>query len=152
MNFLTNLLAPEFIRTIGEAIDSFTTTDEERGRLKLAVLNNQLETIRETNRLELAKLEAKRDIILADAKNDSWLARNWRPITMLMFALTAVAHAFGADDAIARHWFGTDGINEEYISNFFTLLTVGLGGHIIGRSGEKIVKTWKQTPVKDNNS
>ena len=142
MNFLTNLLAPEFIRTIGEAIDNLTTSDEERGKLKLDVLRNQLETVRETNKLELAKLQAKRDIIVAEAQSESWLARNWRPIVMLMFAFTTVAYAFG----IVK-------VDSEYVGHFFTLLTVGLGGHVIGRSGEKIVKTWRRTkPDKEESN
>jgi hypothetical protein len=33
-----------------------------------------------------AKLrEAQRDIIVAEAKGESWLQRNWRPMTMLFF-------------------------------------------------------------------
>ena len=129
-----SFLTAEFVQTVGKVIDDLTTSDEEKGELKLKFLQQQLETIREANKLELAKLEAKKDIILAEANNNSWLARTWRPIVMLMFAFTAVAYAFGLTD-----------IDSEYVGHFFTLLTVGLGGHVIGRSGEKIVKTWKQS-------
>ena len=135
-----DLFAPEVIKNIGDAIDQVTTSDEERGRIKLDFMRENLKTIQEHNKIELAKLEAKKEIILAEANNNSWLARTWRPIVMLMFALTAVAHAFGLTE-----------IDEEYVGHFYTLLTIGLGGHVIGRSGEKIVKTLKdnkQEPIK----
>ena len=145
-----NFLSSEFVESVGKVIDNLVTSDEERGELKLKFLNQQLETIRETNKMQLAQIQAdtelmkaKRDIILAEANSDSWLAKNWRPITMIMFAFTAVAHAFGLDDLIARS-LGTDGIDPDYISHFFTLLTIGIGGHVVGRSGEKMMKSWKK--------
>ena len=72
---ITDFLSTAFVKTVGEIIDNLVTTEEERGELKLKFLNQQLEALKENNRVELAKLdaevklmEAKRDVLLAEAK------------------------------------------------------------------------------------
>jgi hypothetical protein len=78
-----------------------------------------------------AKLrEAQRDIIVAEAKGESWLQRNWRPMTMLFFT-----------GLIGAYWMGFAAPNlpVEAINGLFDVVYIGLGGYVIGRSAEKIV-------------
>ena len=42
-----------------------------------------------------SELEAATKVIVAEAKSESVLARNWRPATMVVFAGAIVAHFFG---------------------------------------------------------
>jgi hypothetical protein len=80
-----------------------------------------------------AKLrEAQRDIIVAEAKGESWLQRNWRPMTMLFFT-----------GLIGAYWMGFAAPNlpVEAINGLFDVVYIGLGGYVIGRSAEKIVRT-----------
>ncbi|MCH7691787.1 MAG: hypothetical protein IIA17_12195 [candidate division Zixibacteria bacterium] len=56
-----------------------------------------------------------------------WLTRLWRPITMLSFVLIIVLHSFG--------WLVVEEIHDE----MWTLIQIGLGGYVVGRSAEKIV-------------
>jgi hypothetical protein len=78
----------------------------------------------------LALLNASGEIIKAEAQSDHWLAATWRPITMLTFTVLIVARWFG--------WAAPDLSPEEYIK-LWSIVELGLGGYVIGRSVEKIV-------------
>ena len=92
-------------------------------------------------RSELMKYEAEfvsyqRDVIVAEAKGESWIQRNWRPITMLTFVFII------ANNFVFVPYF-TDAKPLEIPQGMWTLLNIGLGGYIVGRSAEKGIKTWK---------
>ena len=85
---------------------------------------------------ELTKLQISAGIVTAEANSDRWLAASWRPITMLTFVFI-----------IANNY-----ILYPYLSLFFekapklvippdmwSLLKIGLGGYVVGRSVEKAV-------------
>lgn len=80
-------------------------------------------------------VNASRDVVVAEANSESWLARNWRPITMLSFV------AILANNFILIPWLQAFGIETVAVLDmpdaFFTLLTVGVGGYVVGRSLEK---------------
>lgn len=78
---------------------------------------------------ELKLLEGQVEIIAAEAKSESWLAASWRPITMLVFTGLIVARWFG--------WAAPNLSPEEYIK-LWSIVELGLGGYVIGRSAEKI--------------
>ena len=80
---------------------------------------------------EAKQLKAKSDIVVAEATGESWLQRNWRPITMLFFLVLLGSYWFGLAPKYLIE-------NPEIVSHLFTLLEIGIGGYIVGRSGEKI--------------
>ncbi len=89
-------------------------------------------------KLQLAMLEqagtiqkAAADVIESEATGHSWLQRNWRPITMLTFVGLIFARWVG---------WGADNMSEAEVLEVFSLIKIGLGGYIVGRSAEKIVK------------
>lgn len=82
-----------------------------------------------------AELEASKSIIVAEAQSESWIARNWRPITMLTFTSLVVAKWLG---------FTAPGVTEEIELALLSIIQVGLGGYVIGRSAEKVAKVWKE--------
>ena len=78
-------------------------------------------------------------VITTEAKSDSWLARNWRPITMLIF-VSIVANNF----IIAPY---AQAIFHQSVSlptppDLWELIKIGLGGYVVGRSAEKVVTAW----------
>lgn len=79
---------------------------------------------------ELQELTARTGIIEAEAKSEHWLAASWRPITMLVFVGLITARWFG--------WAAPNLAPEEYIK-LWDIVELGLGGYVIGRSGEKII-------------
>jgi hypothetical protein len=80
------------------------------------------------------ELNAQKEIIVAEAKGESPLQRNWRPLTMLTLVGLVVAHWFG---------YTPENLSQEAIEGLFTLVQIGLGGYVIGRSGEKMIDKWK---------
>ena len=73
---------------------------------------------------ETKLLDAQGKIVEAEAKGQSWLQRNWRPITMLTFLILFVCDSFG--------WLAFRLSNEAW-----TLLQIGLGGYVVGRTGRE---------------
>lgn len=84
---------------------------------------------------ELAALELAVQVITAEAGGESWLQRNWRPIVMLTFA-----------GLITARWLGLSapGIDAALELKLFEIVQLGLGGYVIGRSAEKVVREWKR--------
>jgi len=118
------------IKPIGDLIDNITTTDEERAEAKEKLNEIQNNLIFKLVNYEQILINAKSRIIEAEAKGESWLQRSWRPITMLTFLVLVVCDSFGL-------------LAFRLSNEAWTLLQIGLGGYVIGRSGEKMVKRLK---------
>ena len=61
-----------------------------------------------------------------EAKSESWIARNWRPITMLTFVGIVVLNSLGIIT-----------LETNFAEDFMLLVQIGLGGYVVGRSAEK---------------
>jgi hypothetical protein len=79
---------------------------------------------------ELEELATRASIVKAEASSDHWLAACWRPILMLTFGGLIVARWLG---------FSAPGISEAEILKLWSIVELGLGGYVIGRSAEKII-------------
>lgn len=119
-SFISNIFEPA-----AKLIDEVHTSTEEKLALKnkLAVIQNETHSI--MMEYETKLLTAQSSIITAEANGQSWMQRNWRPITMLTFLVLVVCDSFGwlASPLAPQAW---------------TLLQIGLGGYVAGRSAEKI--------------
>lgn len=111
-------------------IDNLHTSEEEKMQVKQAMFELQVSAFSKAEEYEQELLKAKASIINAEATGQSWLQRNWRPLTMVWFNVL-----------LGMYWFGLtpDGITEATINKLFTLLQIGIGGYIAGRSVEKVV-------------
>ena len=76
-----------------------------------------------------------------EAKSESYLARNWRPIMMLSFVAIIVNNHMLAP---YLQLFGAPYIIMEIPENMWDLLKLGISGYIVGRSAEKGIKAWKE--------
>lgn len=95
-------------------------------------LKNETEQLKVLVDRELQEFKGRASIIVAEAQGGSWLQRSWRPITMLVFLGLVVGHFFGLEGPN----FGA-----EDSSHLFTLIEIGLGGYVIGRTVEKVAPT-----------
>lgn len=75
---------------------------------------------------------ARAGIIKSEAESQSWLTSNWRPILMLTFGALIVARWLG---------WAAPNITESEMLKLWDIVQLGLGGYVIGRSVEQIVKT-----------
>lgn len=90
-----------------------------------------------------ALAEAARDVLVAEAKGESWLQRNWRPLFMMAIVFVIMANGFLLPilSAITKvdlvKLQGWDAIPQ----SLWSLAQIGVGGYVIGRTGEKIADT-----------
>lgn len=114
-----------------ELVDELHTSDEERLKHKERLLEVQAIAMQTVFEYETETLTARAEIVNTEAGSQHWLTAIWRPVTMLTMLSLVVGDALGwlpnplSQDA----WF---------------LLEIGLGGYVVGRSGEKIARTIKQ--------
>ncbi|WNZ54798.1 3TM-type holin [Microbulbifer sp. MKSA007] len=114
---------------LGKVIDKAFPDKTEANRLK-AQVDSQLIS------MDLEELKAATQVITAEASGESWLQRNWRPVTMLTFV-----------GLIVFHWLGwtAPNLSEEQTLVLLEIVKIGLGGYVVGRSAEKAMKAWKQS-------
>jgi len=89
---------------------------------------------------ELAELESAAKIIVAEASSEHFLVAAWRPITMLVFVFIVFNNYILAPYI---NLFFTVDVALETPPDLWALIKIGLGGYVIGRSGEKIAKVVK---------
>lgn len=114
------------------AIDDWHTSDEEKLEAKGKIFAAQGALLTTVFDYEKAQLQAQADIVVAEAKGDSFLQRSWRPITMLVFVALIVARWTG---------FTAPNLTPELEAQLMTLVQIGLGGYVVGRSAEKVAKS-----------
>lgn len=125
MGFLDKIIGSGIKDTVGEVgnvIDKISTTDDER----LAAKKEITEVITSFAK-DIASSSAE---VLKAEMNGNWLQRSWRPLVMLSFAFIVVYHYFLAP----IFHFPMPDLPEQ----FWSLLEIGLGGYVIGRSVEKV--------------
>lgn len=79
-------------------------------------------------------------IILAEARNESWLTRNWRPLLMMTFIVIIANNYIVFPYA---QLFTTRVIMLDLPADMWSLLKIGVGGYLTGRSAEKVMKLYK---------
>lgn len=114
-----------------DLIDNVHTSTEEKLTLSNALVSLQNQITAKTIDLQAQLLSAQSSIITAEANGQGWMQRSWRPITMLTFLGLVVMDSFGwlANPLAPQAW---------------TLLQIGLGGYVTGRTGEKMAKEFSK--------
>lgn len=106
------------LSSVTKLIDNLSANSTEKEKLKTEVSRTIMKYVENLSRTQ-------RDIIMAEAKGN-WLQRSWRPIVMLVFAAVVLLGVFIPIPLLNN------------TSPFWSLLEIGLGGYVIGRSAEKI--------------
>jgi len=120
-------LLPSIISLIGGAVDKVITNKDEAEKIKAEI------TLAAMNQ-NSAELEGAVDVIKTEAQGN-WLQRTWRPMMMIWFA-----------GLIGAHWLGytPENLDKDHVQKLLEIVQVGIGGYILGRSGEKIMKEYKR--------
>jgi len=134
-SFISNIFEPAV-----KLIDEIHTSDEEKLQLQAQIKAVENELLAKVIDYESKLLESKTSIITAEATGQSWMQRNWRPITMLTFLVLVVFDSFG--------W-----LPSKLAPEAWTLLQIGLGGYVAGRSAEKMTQQYlKPRPAEDKGN
>lgn len=123
-----------------DLVDELHTSEEERGKMKVELFNAQSALFMKVLDFEKSLLEAQSRVLEAEAKSEHWLTSNWRPLVMVTFTGLVVAR-----------WFGLSAnIPPEIEAQLWTVIQIGLGGYVAGRSVEKIADTVGKALEKRN--
>lgn len=88
-------------------------------------------------------VRAQADVIIAEAKGDSWLQRNWRPITAILFVW--IVFWFGWLQPLLVGWWGLPPlrVGDTLLIEIIGLVKLCLGGYIGARTVEKVASTFR---------
>jgi hypothetical protein len=117
--------AKELTDSIGGILDETITTDKEKLEQKERISNLVLTKLTEV-------VSAQKEVLVTEMQGTK-LQRNWRPILMLCFGFIVIyskfiAVAFGLPNTLLE-------------PQFWDLLSLGIGGYVVGRSVEKVADT-----------
>ena len=129
MNLLS--LVANIFEPFTKLIDNVHTSTEEKETLKNQALALQNVITTQMINYEKQLLDSQSKIITSEATGESWMQRNWRPLTMLTFLVLVVCDSFG--------WLANPLASEAWL-----LLQIGLGGYVTSRGIEKSVKNFKK--------
>ena len=118
---ISNLFNP-----LASIIDSMTTSDDEKFKVKKELSKIQSDISIKLLDYEKQMVIAKSSVVQSEVSGQSWLQRNWRPITMLTFLVLVVLDSLGL-------------LAFRLAPEAWTLLQIGMGGYVIGRSAEKVL-------------
>lgn len=137
VGFLGNAIKP-----VTDMVDDLQTSQEEKDKLKIQLQQTENDLSEKMLEYEKELLQSKTDLVGKEITGQSWLQRNWRPILMLSvvgiivnnYILFPYLDAFGVEEAQML----------DLPNGLWTLLTTGVGGYVVGRSGEKISQNLKK--------
>lgn len=127
MSFITKLFSSEaknLASTVGGVIDGLNTTDDEKSTAKSKLSNIVFDAFSHLQAMQ-------RDIITTEMRGN-FLQRSWRPALMLSFGVILFCRWFGWADP---------NIPEALELELMSIIKLGLGGYVIGRSTEQVAKT-----------
>ena len=110
------------VNAIGELVGRLTLPAREKKQLETDLLRVFMEW-------EQRVMEARTAVLVEEARGN-WLQRSWRPLVMLIFALIVLVGTFTSLPILSD------------TSRFWDLLEIGIGGYVVGRSGEKIMQAF----------
>ena len=125
-------LAKILFNTIEKAVPDKDLQEKLKAQLQTQLLQSHTQ-----------ELTAAAKIIEAEAKA-GWFASSWRPL--LMYVLIFILVWNYVIGPVIKVFTGAV-ISFELPGDVWTLLNVGLGGYVIGRSAESVARTMASRPV-----
>lgn len=132
MNILAtvaNFILPGIFKEVDKAIPDQDLGVRLKASIQTAVLSADAEA-----------LQAQAGIVADEAKGESWLQRNWRPMTMTVFVFIVANNYIIAPYLQAMFSWS---VSLQTPPDLWALIKLGLGGYVVGRSAEKCVAAWK---------
>ena len=122
-------------KTVDKAIPDKDLAEKLKAEMNMQLLTSGTE-----------ELKASARIVEAEAKA-GWFASSWRPLLMYVLIFVLVFNYIFAP--IVKMLTGIV-VGFELPTDVFTLLQIGLGGYVVGRSGESIARTLASRPINKN--
>jgi hypothetical protein len=133
MNKILQFITGDLFKTVGTIIDDVVTTKEEKEILKNQLYQSMMDASLKSQSLQAA--------IVSEEAKGNWMQRSWRPLIMLGFAFIVMFQYFFYP--VVRLFNPDFPVLPEMGADFWTLLQLGIGGYVIGRTAEKIIPQTK---------
>ena len=133
--------ASPLLSALFKTVDKVVDSKEEKEKIKAKIQEQALAG-------EMKELSTAANIILAESKSESWIARSWRPLLMMIAILIIANNYLFVPYANAFFNFG---IVLELPDALWTLLTIGVGGYTLGRSSEKVAERLRKPSSNQSN-
>ena len=118
---ILDIFKKDTIDSVGNVLDKVITNNGEKSQAKKELTEVVLNSL-----TRIAEVQG--EVIMTEMKG-SKLQRNWRPLMMLTFGLILVCKWFGWTDSNIEH---------ELEIELMSIIKLGLGGYVVGRSVEKV--------------
>lgn len=131
-------LISSLLPVVGNVLDRVLPDTVEKDKVKAEL---QAQMLQHSSEIE----KAAASVVVAEAKGESWLQRNWRPVTMMSFVVIII------NNYIAVPWLQTLGlpaVSLDIPPDMWSLLQIGIGGYIVSRGTEKGIKNWRDGDKK----
>ncbi len=115
-------LLPVLAPILGDVIRKIIPDQGEQSRIEAEL---SLAVMQRAQEIE----SAAADVVKTEAASEHWITATWRPIVMLVLTSLIVARWLG---------YSAPGISEAEALKLWSIVEIGLGGYVIGRSAEKI--------------
>lgn len=115
-------LLPALVPILGDVIRRIVPDGEAQAKVEAEL---SIALMQRAQEIESAAAE----VVQAEAQSEHWLTATWRPIVMLILTSLIVARWLG---------YSAPGISEAEALKLWSIVEIGLGGYVIGRSAEKI--------------
>lgn len=115
-------LLPALIPILGDVIRRLVPDNEAQAKVEAELSVALMQRAQEIE-------NAAASIVKTEAASEHWLTATWRPIVMLVLTAMIVARWMG---------YSAPNISEAEALKLWSIVEIGLGGYVIGRSAEKI--------------
>ncbi|MBC8387256.1 MAG: hypothetical protein H8E13_04320 [Actinobacteria bacterium] len=124
----------KIIKPVTDLVDDLHTSAEEKEEIKLKIKELENKFRADAIKYEAKIIESQASIVKAEVQGQSILQRIWRPILMLSIVAIVVNNYILFPYLSAF----TDKVQVlDLPTGLWTLMTVGVGGYVAGRSWEK---------------
>ena len=130
---------------IAKTIDELHTSKQEKDEALLKLFSAKTVVVGNVLDYETKLVQQQANIVIAEAHGHSWMQRNWRPVLMLSFGFAVV---YNICLQPLMQWMllvispETTPMPILEIPGWIgALMTAGVSGYVVGRSGEKIAAT-----------
>lgn len=130
MMAVLKLLTPILGDVLKKVVPDTDKHKEIEREIQLALLNH-------TDSLE----KMRGEIVLAEANSGNWLTSAWRPLLMMVI-IAIIAFNYLLFPLLGLF---TGNVHSIFLPDqLWNLLQIGVGGYVVGRSGEKMVDKWNK--------
>jgi hypothetical protein len=138
---LTKLLTGPLVSAVIDVFERARKAKMNRAAIEAELRRVMAERIA---RVAATEITARRDVIIAELKGESWLQRNWRPLVAISFAAVLLFYAIILP--VAVDWFGAPPVRvgDRLLGWIMQTVMIALGGYIGGRTVEKVARLMRR--------